>query len=64
MGNTELQCDNVAHSHHHCIVCVAELYVAVNNVKILSVAQQCYYGKFMSPVKINSTRVLISSTQQ
>jgi hypothetical protein len=64
MGNIVLQCDIVVRSRNHCIVCVAELYVAVNYVKkTLSVAQQCYYGKIMSPVEINRARVLMSSTQ-
>jgi hypothetical protein len=63
MGNIVLQCDIVARSLNNCTVCVAELYVAVSYVKTPSVAQQCYHGKFMSPVKINRTRVLMSSTQ-
>ena len=57
-----LQCDIVERSRNHCIVCVAKLYVAVNYVKTLSAAQQRYYGKFMSPVKIKHMRVLMSST--
>ena len=31
---------------------VVELHVIVNYIKILIVAQQCFYGKFMSSVKI------------
>lgn len=32
-----------------CSVCVvAQLHVAANYIKILTVAQQCFYGKFMS----------------
>jgi len=32
-------------------VCIFELRVTVNYMKILSVAQQCFYSKFMSPTK-------------
>ena len=38
MGNIVLQCDIVKRSRNHCIVCVAELYVAISYVKTLSVA--------------------------
>ena len=30
-------------------VCVVELHVTVNYIKIICIAQQCHYGKFMSP---------------
>jgi hypothetical protein len=40
-------------------VCVVDLYVTVNYIKILSVAQQCFYGKFMSS-KQNKLHVRIS----
>jgi hypothetical protein len=30
------------------IVCVVEFYVTLNYIKILSVAQQCFYGKFVT----------------
>jgi hypothetical protein len=33
-------------------VCVVELQVTGNYIKILSVAQQCSYGKFMWPATI------------
>jgi hypothetical protein len=29
-------------------VCVVELYVTVSYIKISSVAQQCFYGKFVA----------------
>ena len=32
-------------------VCVVELRITVNNIKILCVAQQCLYGEFMSSAK-------------
>jgi hypothetical protein len=33
-------------------VCTVELNVAVSNIEIVSVAQKCYYGEFMSPITI------------
>ena len=33
---------------------VVELHVTVSYIKILRTAQKCFYGKFMSPVKIVS----------
>jgi hypothetical protein len=47
----------VAPSRNHCCngntkmrsMCIVELQVTINNIKILSVAQPCYYGEFMSP---------------
>jgi hypothetical protein len=33
-------------------VSAVELHVAVSYIKILSIAQKCFYGKFMSPVTI------------
>jgi hypothetical protein len=53
----------VARSHNHqcsgntrhsVCVCV-ELYVTVKCIKILSVAQQCFYGKIMSLTTIKRT---------
>jgi hypothetical protein len=29
-----------------CFLCIGELHVAANNIKVLSVAQQCFYGEF------------------
>jgi len=37
-------------------VCVPELYLTVTEVKILSVEQQCSYGKFMTPATTQVTR--------
>jgi hypothetical protein len=34
--------------HSVCVVVVIELHVTVNYMKIFSVAQQCFYGKFIS----------------
>jgi hypothetical protein len=45
-------------------VCVVELHVAVSYIKILSVAQQHFYGKFMSPEPIKHTCVFIQSAQR
>jgi hypothetical protein len=39
----------------HSVCAVAELHVTVNYIKILSVAQQCYYGKFVTSNKANNT---------
>jgi hypothetical protein len=36
-------------------VCVVELHVTVNNIKVLSVTQQCFYSKFMSPTTTQIT---------
>jgi hypothetical protein len=33
-------------------VCIVELHGTVDDKKILTVAQQCFCGKFMSPVTI------------
>jgi len=30
-------------------VCTVEVHVAVNNMEILNVAQQCFYGDFVFP---------------
>jgi len=35
---------------------VVELHVTVNNIKILSVAQQCFYGEYMSLQQSNVPR--------
>ena len=35
------------------LLCVYELQVTVDYIKILGVAQQYFYGKFMSPLAIN-----------
>jgi len=36
-------------------VCIAELDVIVNNIQILNVAQECFYGEFMSPATVTRT---------
>jgi hypothetical protein len=41
----------VAVGTQQCIFCVVEIHVTVNYIKILSVAQQCFYGKFISRPK-------------
>ena len=38
-------------------LCVAELRVTTNYMKILSVAQCCFYGRHSSPAKIKHTLV-------
>ena len=43
----------VAVATQQCILCLVELPVIANRIKILSVAQQCVYGKCVSPVTIN-----------
>jgi len=35
---------------------IVELHVALNNVTVLSAAQQCFYGDFMSPAILNLNR--------
>jgi len=42
----------VAVETQQCILCVVGLHVTVNYIKILSVAQQCFYSKVMLPAKI------------
>jgi len=37
-------------------VCAVELHVTVNDIKILSVAQQCFYGEFVSLQQSNVPR--------
>ena len=46
--------NTVMHSRNHCCggktmisVCVVELHSTVNCIKIVSVTQQCFYGKFI-----------------
>jgi hypothetical protein len=58
--------DIVSHANNHSCtehktirsLSVVELrvHVTVECIKILSVAQQCFYGQFMSPAKIKCTR--------
>jgi hypothetical protein len=47
-------------------VCVVEQRVAVSNIKKLIVAQQCFYGEFMSPatVKRNYTLLYFRSSRK
>jgi hypothetical protein len=35
-------------------LCIVELRVAVNNIKLLPVAQQCFCGQFMCPATIRT----------
>jgi len=46
-----------------CVVWIFELNVAVNNIKILSVAEKGFYGKFMLPIRIKHTLVFVSSVR-
>jgi hypothetical protein len=39
------------------VVVVVDQHVIVNNIKILSVAQQCFYGKFVSPTTMKIIRI-------
>ena len=43
---------------HQCLLCVVELHVTVNCIKIVSVAQQCLYGKCMSQAKMRNIRTI------
>jgi hypothetical protein len=38
----------VAVETQQCIACTDELHVNVNNIRIISVAEKCFYGEFMS----------------
>jgi hypothetical protein len=40
-----------------CTVPIAEINLPVNNIKILSVEQKCFYIGFMSPATIKGTKV-------
>jgi len=37
------------------VVVVVELHINVKLINILTVAQQCFYGKFVSPTTIKRT---------
>jgi hypothetical protein len=47
------QCSSGKATRHY--VCVLGVHVTVNYMEILSVAQQCFYGTFMSPATIKRT---------
>jgi hypothetical protein len=34
------------------VMCIVEVHVTLNNIKIRSVTQKCFYGKFISPATI------------
>lgn len=38
-----------------CTFCVLLCYMSANNIKVPSVAQQCFYGKFMLLARTNGT---------
>jgi len=40
-------------------MCVDELQLIINYIKILSVAQQCLNGKFMSPATMTGTYIFM-----
>jgi len=44
-----------------CFVFFLEVRVTVSGVTILSVAQQCFYGEFMSPATMKPTLVFMRS---
>jgi len=31
------------------VLCIVDIHVTVNNIKILSAAQKCFYGEIMPP---------------
>jgi len=43
----------------NCVLCVVEPCVTVNNIKILSAAQVCFYGRFMLLAKIKCALLLM-----
>lgn len=45
----------VAVETQQCVLRIVELNLAVNNIKIPSVAQQCFHGDFMSLVIMKRT---------
>lgn len=42
-----------------CVLCVVEPCDTVNNIKILSVAQVCFYGRFMLLARIKCALLMI-----
>jgi hypothetical protein len=38
---------------------IVELYITINNIKLLDVEQQCFYGKSMTRETIKLTRVFM-----
>jgi len=40
-------------------VCVDELHLTINYIKILSVAQQCFNGKVISPATTTGTYIFM-----
>jgi hypothetical protein len=42
-------------------VCVVELQVTFSYITILNRAQQCFYGKFISPATMKRTWVLVQN---
>jgi hypothetical protein len=42
-------------------LCVGELHVTAKNIKVLSVAQQHFYGEFMLPARTKGTYTLMQS---
>ena len=62
-----LKCNIVACQRNHCcsdnatmfFVFVVEVLVIVNNIKVLSVAQQSSYGKFISPETLKRALVFM-----
>jgi hypothetical protein len=62
-----LQLNTVGYFRDHCCsgkakmhsMCVVELHVTVKCIKILTVAQQCIYDKFMSLATMKTTQVFI-----
>ena len=57
VGRSRCQCCSKNATMHS--VSVAELRVIVDQIKILSVAQQCFYGEFLSPATMKRWKVLM-----
>jgi hypothetical protein len=53
----------VAIEAQKCVVRVVEIYVTVDNITILSVAQQYFYDKFMSLATTERTSVFKQSVR-
>jgi hypothetical protein len=59
------QNDNLKHQHivamekQQCVLCVMLKHVTPKNIKMLSVAQQCFHGEFTSPATIKRTSIFM-----
>jgi hypothetical protein len=45
----------VAGDTQKCFIRIVELHATLDDIRILSVAQQCFFGEFMSPATVKRT---------